>query len=138
LVPSLLPKGSTKCNAVLLEAMMQIDAYIGGGWSKYDDDQEFIFPRCQDEDSNGDPQVPRPISVATRIIADAILKRRQTGVLPHELQSESNLGHSYSRKNQGTPEFGFEHFPPEAIALLQDFKQFGGTLALDDPDLVEC
>src|SRR5947209_390827 len=82
--------------SLLLETMAEIDAYIGAGWAPLVDGQEFIFPRFRDTDSDGSAVIPRPVSLATRMIADAILRQRKKGVLPHEVASESKLGHSYS------------------------------------------
>ena len=86
---------------LILEAMTSIDSYIGAGWTPFTDDQEFIFPREQDTDSDDNAEIPRPVAIVTRMIADAILQKRATGgkrgVLPQELSSESNEGHSYSK-----------------------------------------
>lgn len=118
---------------VLLEAMTLIDAYIGDGWMPYDDEQEFIFPRSLDEDANEDPYIPRPISLATRMIADAILEEREKGVLPHQVAGEGSEGHSYTKHSRMVePDSGFEVIPPSALALLQKFKRTGGQWAVDD------
>lgn len=122
--------------SLLLEAMALIDAYIGDGWTPYDDDQEFIFPRYQDEDASETAFIPRAVSLSTRLIADAILQQRQKGVLPHELESESNLGHSFSKKASGaTTPFGFDVIPPTALGLLQKYRLGGGQFAIaqDEP-----
>lgn len=138
-VPTLVtPLSSEAVTALLLETMAQIDAYCGGGWTPFEDDQEFIFPRCQDTDSDGNALIPRSVALATRMIADAILSKRAEGVLPHEVASEANLGHSVTRKATQQVEQGFEHFPPAVFGLLQKYRKFGGMMALDDPTLMEC
>lgn len=121
---------------LILEAMVSIDAYIGAGWTPFADDQEFIFPREQDEDSDGNAEIPRAVAIATRMVADAILQKRpqngNKGVLPQELQSESNEGHAYSKRNRTIePEPGFEWWPPEAFAYLQKYRRVGGVFGLD-------
>lgn len=122
--------------SLLLETMSVIDAYIGDGWTPFDDDQEFIFPRYQDEDASGVAFIPRAVSLSTRLIADAILQKRQKGVLPHELESESNLGHSFTKKASGgaTP-LGFDVIPPSALALLQKYRLAGGQFAIPQDNL---
>lgn len=120
--------------SLLLEIMAGIDAYVGPQ-VRYDSKQEFYFPRYEDTDDAGiNPFIPRPVSLATRIIADATLKRRISGVSPHELQSETNLGHSFTRKQTAMTEKGFEDWPPEAFRLLDQYRNNGGTLALSSPD----
>lgn len=118
--------------SLLLETMAVIDAYIGSGWAPFDDSQEFIFPRCQDEDDDGNAFIPRPVSLATRMIADAIVQQRQKGVSPHEVASETNLGHSYSKKDSVVSgDHGFEVVPPSACGLLEKYKRQGGMWAVD-------
>ena len=121
--------------SLLLETMARIDAYVGGGWEPFADGQEFIFPRSADEDDDGNAVIPRPVQLATRMIADAVVKKRQSGVLAHEVASESNLGHSYQRKTGSRAgEYGFEDFPPEAAKLLEQYR-LPATLATSDPGL---
>lgn len=141
-VPALVsPLSGDEVTALLLEAMVQIDAYVGGGWEPLEDGQEFTFPRCQDTDDDGEPVIPRAVALATRMVADAILLKRKRGVLPHEVASESKLGHSYSKHARvSAPEPGFEHFPPEAMAVLDRagfYRKTGGMLATDDPSLAD-
>lgn len=129
------PLSGEEVDEILLEAMTLIDAYIGDGWTPFDDEQEFIFPREQDEDSDGNAEIPRPIAIATRMIADAILLRRQKGVLPHEVASESNLGHSYQKHTRSAePDPGFEWVPPDALALLQKYRRVGGCFAVSSDE----
>ena len=122
--------------SLLLEAMVSIDSYIGAGWTPYADDQEFIFPREQDIDSDDAVEIPRPISIVARMVADAILLRRNTGgkrgVLAHELASESNEGHSFSKHARTIePLQGFEWWPPEAFGYLAKYVRHGGVWAID-------
>lgn len=117
---------------LLLEAMVEIDSYIGEGWTRFDDDQEFVFPREQDVDEDDNPFIPRNVGIATRIIADAILKKRQGRILPHEVDSESRLGRSFTRRRQEAAESGYEHWPPEVFSKLQRYRQSGGELAVSD------
>lgn len=125
--------------SLLLETMAEIDGYIGGGWTPFDDEQEFIFPRCQDTDSEDNAVIPRPVSLATRMIADAILSKRVKGVLPHELAGESNLGHTYNKRQRTIePPLGLEHWPPQAFVHLDRYCHHGGQLAVDDPSLADC
>ena len=140
-VPSLVgssdsgPLTDDAVESLLLETMAVIDAYIGDGWTPYDDDQEFIFPRYQDEDDDGAAFVPRAVSLSTRMVADAILQKRQKGVLPHEVESESNLGHSVTKRALGSNiELPFSQIPPEAIGLLQRYRLNGGTFAIPQDD----
>lgn len=132
-VPNLVQKMSgEEVEALLLETMALIDAYIGDGWTPFDDDQEFTFPRDIDEDANGNIAIPRPVSLATRLIADAILEERQKGVLPHQVASEGNEGHSYSKYAKSLEtEQGFDVFPPSAIALLQKYRRAGGVWVVE-------
>lgn len=132
LVPSIVNSMSDDAvGSLLLETMALIDAYIGDGWMPFDDDQEFIFPRCRDEDSDGSPFIPRPVSLATRMTADSLMQKRQKGISPHEVASETNLGHSYTRKESTVEsDIGFEDIPPSAIALLEKYKQGGGVFAV--------
>lgn len=117
--------------SLLLETMALIDAYIGDGWTPFDEDQEFIFPRLRDEDDEGNAFIPRSVSLATRLIADAIVQQRKRGVLPHEVSSEGNLGHSVTKRERGAAiEVGFDVFPPNAIAILQKYRLAGGQLAV--------
>ena len=130
LVPALVtPLSDDAVTSLLLEVMVDIDAYIGVGWTPLKDGQEFIFPRYQDTD----PGMPRSIAIATRLIADAILTKRSKGVLPHEVVSEGNLGHNYQKKATPQARAGFEYFPPEACAKLEPFIRSGGQLAVPDP-----
>lgn len=122
---------------LLLEAMTSLDAYIGPGWTPLVDDQEFIFPREQDVDSSDTAEIPRPIAIATRLIADAILLRRPSGgnrgVLPQEISSESNEGHSFTKRSQTIePMQGFSWWPEDVFGLLQKYVRHGGVLALDE------
>lgn len=142
-VPALVsPLSGDEVKALLLEAMVQIDAFVGGGWEPFEDGQEFIFPRCQDIDSSGKAVIPRPVALVTRMVADAIVTKRKRGVLPHEVASESKLGHSYQKHARGSaPDPGFSHFPPEAMAILERagfYRHQGGILATDDPSLADC
>lgn len=122
----------------LLRCMVEIDAYIGEGWTPYTDGQEFVFPRSRDENSAGEPEIPRAVSLATCMIADAILQQRNMGVLPHEVASESNLGHSFTKHTKRVEtEKGFEHWPPQVFALLDPLRLNGGFLAVPDPALQE-
>jgi hypothetical protein len=142
-VPALVsPLSSDEVTSLLLDAMVEIDAFIGGGWEPLEDGQEFTFPRCQDTDDDGAAVIPRAVALATRMVADAIISKRKRGVLPHEIASESKLGHSYSKHTRGSaPDFGFEHWPPEAMAILDRagfYRKIGGMLATDDPSLADC
>jgi hypothetical protein len=80
-------------NNLILEAMTLIDAHIGEGWERADSEQEFIFPRTIDIN----PLIPRPITIATRLLADRLIVKQTKGILPDEMQSESDQGYSYSR-----------------------------------------
>lgn len=125
------PLTDSAVDALLLEVMSAIDAYIGSGYTPYDDDQEFIFPRDKDIDASKEPFIIRPVSLATRILADALMQKRAYGVLPHEVASESNIGHEYTLKKTTTdiePQFAW--FPPEAITLLMPLRNVGGYFSL--------
>lgn len=133
-VPALVSATDSVVESLLLEAMVLIDAYIAEGWVRYDDDQEFIFPRIQDTDDDEAPFIPRPIALATRDIADAILTKRSKGILPDEIQSETNLSHSYTKKSQAsTIDSGFEIIPSSTAAILEKFRRIGGMLGVNDP-----
>lgn len=143
--PSLVGSGESlvlsndQVTSLLLEAMVSIDSYIGAGWTPLVDDQEFIFPRAQDEDTDGNAVIPRAVSTVTRMVADAILQKRPTGgkkgVLAHELASESNEGHSFSKHTRTIePLQGFEWWPPEAFAYLAKYVRHGGVWAIDQTD----
>ncbi len=133
LAPALLnPLTDPAVEYLLLEIMVGIDAYIGAGWTTLDDEQEFIFPRYQDTDGDDNGIIPRPVALATRILADALLTRRSRGVLPHEIASESNLGISMKETVKAEP--GYEWWPPEVFGILQSFRQVGGSFALSNPD----
>lgn len=140
-VPSLVSALSDDAaEELLLEAMASIDAYIGKGWPPFEDEQEFIFPRSVDEDSSGDAFIPRSVAIATRMVADAILQKRQNGgkrILPSEVASESNLGHSYT-KVRSTVErpTGFQWWPEEVFAFLEPYVRRGGYLGLDETDVL--
>jgi hypothetical protein len=130
---SVLTDGQVK--ALLLEAMSLIDGYIGRGWEPFATDQEFIFPRSQDQDSEGTAFVPRPVTTAARLVADAVMLRRTKGISPDEVQSESHLGFSYQKKQSPIHnENGFAWFPQEAIALLEQYRRNGGVFGLDESD----
>jgi len=136
---SYVPAEDDDVTTLILEAMVSIDAYIGKGWTPYADSQEFIFPREQDEDSNETPFIPRPISLAARKVADAILLKRQKsgeqGVLAHEVASESNLGHSFQRKeNKIDVPMGFEWWPRDVFGIIEPFIRHGGYLAIDETE----
>ena len=136
---SCVPADDDAVESVILEAMVSIDAYIGKGWTPYASSQEFIFPREQDEDAAETPFIPRSISIATRKVADAILLKREKtgeqGVLAHEVASESNLGHSFSRKqNVIDAPLGFEWWPRDVFGLVQDYIRHGGYLAIDETE----
>jgi hypothetical protein len=133
-VPTLItPLTPEEVTDLLLETMVLIDAYVGDGWILFEDDQEFIFPRSVDEDEDGDADVPRPVALATRMIADAILEERQKGVLPHQVASESSEGHSYQKHTQSIEvDQGFAVFPPSAVALLQKYRRVGGQWAVEE------
>ncbi|PQO47377.1 hypothetical protein [Blastopirellula marina] len=137
--PTLVPSGDEvdeEVEALILEGMVSIDAYIGRGWTPYEVDQEFIFPRAHDE-LNGSAFIPRAVALATRKVTDAILIKRQQqgeqGVLAHEVVSETNLGHSYSRTQRKVEvPRGFEWWPADVFALLEPFVRRGGMLGLDE------
>ena len=136
-VPTLVDQlSSEQVKALLLETMVEIDGYCGSGWTPFNDEQEFTFPRYQDTDDDGNPVIPRPVALSTRMIADAILQKRQKVMLPHEVESESNLGHSYTKRKQTQEaEFGLEHWPPQAFKHLEKYRRIGGTLAIEDDGL---
>ncbi len=132
-VPNLItPLTDDSVELLLLETMAVIDAYIGEGWTPHESDQEFIFPRSVDEDLDGESVIPRSVSLATRLIADAIMEERRTGVLPHLVASEGNEGHSYSKTTQSMNELEFQVIPPTALALLQKFRRIGGQWAVEE------
>ena len=133
-VPNLItPLTGDSVELLLLETMAIIDAYIGEGWIPYEDDQEFIFPRSVDEDSDGEPVIPRFVALATRMIADAIIEERRSGILPHLVASESNEGHAYSKHARSIePDRGFDAIPPSAQALLEKYRKVGGQWAVED------
>lgn len=136
--PTIVPADDDVVEALILEGMVSIDAYIGLGWTPYYENQEFIFPRAHDE-LDGSPFIPRAVALATRKVADAILLRRQQqgeqGVLAHEVVSESNLGHSYSKRQRGADlPTGFEWWPPDVFALLERYVRRGGMLGIDEVD----
>lgn len=133
-VPSLVtPLSDDEVTSLLLETMALMDAYIGDGWLPHEDDQEFIFPRSVDEDASGVAFIPRPVALAARMVADAILEERHKGVLPHMVASESSEGHSYAKHNRTVePDMGFDVLPPSAIALLQRYRRMGGVWAVDE------
>lgn len=118
---------------LIIEAMIEIDAYAGDGWTPHDDAQEYVFPRLQDTDGEDNGTVPPTVALATRILADAILQQRSGGVLAHEVESETNLGHSYTKRRGAQAPPGYEHWPPRLFALLANYRSFGGQLALNDP-----
>lgn len=133
-VPDLVDTDDDVVKSLLLDTMVEIDAYIGGGWAPLEEDQEFLFPRLQDTDDAGDAAIPRCVAIATRKIADAKLQKAVSGVLPHEVATESNLGHSYQKNTQRTEvRRGFEHWPPEVFAILEPVAFVGGELAVPDP-----
>lgn len=135
-VPNLLkPLSEEDVTDVLLEAMTILDARIGEGWAPYENEQEFIFPRSVDEDANRAPFIPRSISLATRMIADSILEKRENGVLPHEVASESSEGHSYS-KHARMVDDGFDIIPPEAKNIIQKYVRVGGQWAVPGEDML--
>ena len=135
-VPLLLPTEEAVVTSLLLDTMVEIDAYIAGGWTPLIDDQEFLFPRIQDTDDAGDALIPRCVEIATRKIADAKLQKADSGILAHEISSESNLGHSYQKNTQRTEvRRGFEHWPPEVFAILEPVAFAGGEFAVPDPYL---
>lgn len=136
-VPTLFSSSSdAEVQSLLLEVMAGIDAFIGGGWEPFTDGQEFIFPRVQDTDDDEEAMIPRSVSLATRMIADAVLKKRQRGILDHEVASDTRLGRSVVKhKRSIEAEIGTEHWPPEAVLLLQKYKRVGGEFALDDPTM---
>ena len=116
----------------IIEAMIIIDARIGPGWNPSDDTQEFIFPRDIDveDDRLTEPWIPRPIVTATRLIVDDIIKKEATGVLPHEIQSETNHAHSYSKFESSKSDRSFGDISPRALALLESFINSGGHFAV--------
>lgn len=131
--PLVTPLTPEEVTSLLLETMALMDAYIGEGWTPFDQDQEFIFPRAADEDVDGNAEVPRTVAIATRMIADAILEEREKGVLPHQVAGESSEGHSYTKHTrQIDPQQGFDVFPPSAIALLTKYRRVGGQWAVSE------
>lgn len=121
--------------ALLLETMTVIDGYVGRGWTPFTEGQEFIFPRSIDEDSSGSSFIPRSVTLATRMIADAILVKRSKGVTPDELVSETDIGYSYTKASQnGNIDPLYSWIPKDALALLAECRRVGGYLALDESD----
>lgn len=113
--------------SIVLDAMQQVDGYVGLGWKPFDDEQEFIFPRLHDE-NDGTAFIPRAITSATVIIADSILLRRTKGFSPDDIQSESALGFSYTKRTQVKQH---HTIPDEAVSLIQDYRiGLGGVLGL--------
>ncbi|HEV7282301.1 MAG TPA: hypothetical protein VGN57_19015 [Pirellulaceae bacterium] len=126
-------KTNEEVESLVIEAMALIDAYIGSGWAPYDDEQEFVFPRTQDENA-GETFIPRRVALATRMVADSMLERRHKGVLPHEVASWGGEGHSYTKhKRTQEAEIGFESFPPEVYPLLDPYRRVGGYFAVGEP-----
>jgi hypothetical protein len=133
-VPALVePLTGDAVTQLLLETMALMDAYVGSGWAPFDPDQEFIFPRSDDRADDGTSFIPRPVALATRIIADAILEERSKGVLPHQVVSESSEGHSYT-KHYSSLEVGFEVIPPNAQVFLDKYRRHGGQFAVQEPN----
>ena len=135
MVPTyVMPLTREEVESLLLETMTEIDAYLGFGWTPLVDEQEFIFPRDLDKDDDGIVVIPRPVSLATRHVADAILTLRKRGVLPHQVAAESKLGHSVTKHDRrAEPEAGFEHWPPVVFGLLQKLRQLPSEWAVSDP-----
>lgn len=114
--------------SLVLDAMQQVDGYVGLGWKPFDDEQEFIFPRSSDEDDDGVAFIPRAVTSATVIIADSILLRRTKGFSPDDIQSESALGVSYTKRAKTAKH---HTIPDEAIGLLQEYAiGLGGVLGV--------
>lgn len=113
--------------ALLLDAMSQVDSYVGQGWKPFDEDQEFIFPRSSDE-TDGTAFIPRAITSATIIIADSILLMRTKGFRPDDIQSESADGTSYTKRQKKSLH---NVIPDEAVTLLDEYRiGLGGVLGL--------
>lgn len=126
------PLTDEQVTALLLEIMVAVDGYVGNGWTPLDDGQEFVFPRYQDTDAGDNGTIPRPVALVTRVLADALLTLRARGVLPHMVASESSLGLTMKQTKQ--PEPGYEWWPPEAFAYLEQYRWNGGSFALSNPD----
>lgn len=114
----------------IIEAMTLMDSYLGTAWNRDEEDQEFIFPRDIDTDQLEAPYIPRGISLACRIIVDNLVRKDMGGVAAHEVQSESNAGHSYSKFDGAQPERGFGDIPPRAMGLLAPFAENGMFFAI--------
>lgn len=114
--------------ALVLDAMSQVDSYVGQGWKPFDEDQEFIFPRKSDKDDDGNGFIPRAITSATIIIADSILLMRTKGFRPDDIQSESADGTSYTKRQKRALH---NVIPDEAVTLLEKYRiGLGGILGL--------
>lgn len=124
------PLSDDQVKSLILRVMVEIDGYVGGRGTPLEDEQEFIFPRDGDVDSSGAADIPRPVTLAAVAIADAILQKRERGVLPDEVASEGNLGHSYSKFDRAQRPVGYEHWPNEAFVYLEGFWAKGGELAV--------
>lgn len=117
----------------IVEAMMLIDRKVGTAWVKDDEDQEFAFPRDIDTEDLDSPYIPRGVVMACKLIADALIKKDMGAVNAHEIQSETNAGHSYTKVEQSRAERGFEDIPPRAMAHLAEFCEGGMFFAVSRP-----
>lgn len=117
----------------IVEAMMLIDGYIGTAWNRDSSDQEFIFPRDIDTEDLEAPYIPRGIETACRMICDVIIKKDMGAVSAHEIQSETNAGHSYTKVQGNRPERGFEDIPPRALGILSQYAENGMYFAIGRP-----
>jgi len=115
----------TQITNLLLDVQLHIDSYIGNGWTPFDEEQEYVFPREVDTDSDGNSTIPRAVKAATILTADSILVKRTKGVSPDEIQSESDLGYSYTKFSK-VNEQSHSVIPKDALSLIDKYALGSG------------
>ena len=119
------PLTDTQVKSLILESMVMIDGFVGEGWEPFDEDQEFVFPRCIDTDSAGAVDLPRTLTIAARLLCDHILVNRTKGINPDDIQSESDLGYSYSKFDRKS-KTNSTQLPDAVVELLERYRVAGG------------
>jgi len=112
-------------NPLILEAEDLIDAFVGDQPHHLDDDNtDRVFPRREDEDDDGNAEIPEKVKRATLAIVEMLFLRGEPTLDDIEGGKESeHIGESaYSYKKKGSNEAIRAMLPPKAQMLLRDFK----------------
>jgi len=111
---------------LIRESEAYIDDYCGF-WEKYDEEQQYLFPRTEDEDLDENyPAVPRLITNATMLFAEKLFLdgNPQAGGSGSEIVEERIGDYSYKKSTVASGDV----VPNKVKALLRGFRKLTGKI----------